>query len=45
MKFNKVVNIDVCNAVTVGQHERLVAYIFLNSLNSAACHCVKTRIN
>ena len=45
MKFNKLVNINVCNAVAVSKHKRLIADIRLNTLYSAACHCIKAGID
>src|SRR3712207_3393860 len=45
MKLNECRNVDVANAVAVGQAERFVADVLANALDASACHGVQPRID
>ena len=45
MKFHKFCNINIRYAITISTQESLITYIFLNTLNSAACLCTQSCIH
>ena len=45
MKGNEIIDIDICQAVSVGHHECFCVDKLLNAFNPAACHRFQACIN
>ena len=45
MELNKLCNINITYTIAISHKKWFITYILLNSLNSSACHSVKSRIN
>ena len=44
MIFEKLPDINICHAISIGQHESIPIEVFLYSLDTSSCHSIQTGI-